>query len=394
MAKRKRRKYPKLPNGYGSIRYLGANRNNPFGVYPPTQEFDKDGIPVPVQALAYVDNWYYGFSILTAYKAGTFVPGVYPPKPDVGKDEKDMSVLVKKLLADYNQVCNIVSGKETNHPGDNPTFKDVYEQFYDWKYTDKDGNVKKKKYSKSTMYASQAAFKNCSTLHDKVFKDLRHKDLQAVVDACELKYASLEHVINLYHQMYDFADMQGLCEKDYSDKVKINIEDDDEQGIPFDEGDLKILWQHKNDPTVEFILIMCYSGYRIVAYESITVNLEENYFQGGVKTKSSKNRIVPIHPGIQPLVRNRLDRDGRLLVSANKFRADMYAKLQDLGINRHTPHDCRHTFSKLCEHYEVNENDRKRMLGHSFGQDITNKKYGHRDLKDLMNEICKIKICY
>lgn len=390
----KRKKYPKLPNGYGSIRFLGSNRSNPFGVYPPTQEFDEDGKAVTRPALAYVDDWYYGFSILTAYKAGTYIPGVYPPKPDVGKGEKDLNTLVKKLLADYNQVCNIVSGKETGHPSVDLTFRDVYEQFYDWKYTDKDGNTKKKKYSKSTMYASQAAFKNCLVLHDKIFKELRHKDLQAVVDACELKYASLEHIINLYHQMYDYADMQGLCEKDYSDKVKINIEDDDEQGVPFTESDLKILWNNRTDPTIEFILIMCYSGFRIVAYESLTVNIGDNYFQGGVKTKTSKNRIVPIHPGILSLVKCRLDRDGYLLDSANKFRANMYTKLQELGIAKHTPHDCRHTFSKLCEHYEVNENDRKRMLGHSFGQDITNKKYGHRDLNDLMNEICKIKICY
>ncbi len=223
---------------------------------------------------------------------------------------------------------------------------------------------------------------------------MRHKDLQDVIDKCDLKYASLEHIINLYHQMYDYADLQGLCDKDYSDKVKINIEDDDEQGVPFEESDLKILWNNKSDPTVEFILIMCYSGFRVVAYESLMVNLDDNYFQGGVKTKTSKNRIVPIHPDIIPMVKDRLSRDGHLLSSANTFRAEMYTKLEALGIQRHTPHDCRHTFSKLCEHYGVNENDRKRMMGHSFGQDITNKKYGHRDLEDLRSEIRKIKVCY
>lgn len=176
--------------------------------------------------------------------------------------------------------------------------------------------------------------------------------------------------------------------------MKINIEDDDEQGVPFEESDLKILWNNKSDPTVEFILIMCYSGFRVVAYESLMVNLDDNYFQGGVKTKTSKNRIVPIHPDIITMVKDRLSRDGHLLSSANIFRAEMYTKLEALGIQRHTPHDCRHTFSKLCEHYRVNENDRKRMMGHSFGQDITNKKYGHRDLEDLRSEICKIKVCY
>ena len=60
-------------------------------------------------------------------------------------------------------------------------------------------------------------------------------------------------------------------------------------------------------------------------------------------------------------------------------------------MQRHTPHDARHTFSMLCEKYQVNENDRKRMLGHAF-QDITNKIYGHRTVEELRREIEKIEI--
>ena len=65
----RRKKYPKLPNGFGSIKKLsGKNRVNPYGVYPPTTEFDPEGHPVPVKAIAYVDDWLYGVSILTAYQ--------------------------------------------------------------------------------------------------------------------------------------------------------------------------------------------------------------------------------------------------------------------------------------------------------------------------------------
>lgn len=38
------------------------------------------------------------------------------------------------------------------------------------------------------------------------------------------------------------------------------------------------------------------------------------------------------------------------------------------------------------------KNDRKRMLGHSFGSDITNAVYGHRTLEELRSEIEKIKV--
>jgi hypothetical protein len=38
----------------------------------------------------------------------------------------------------------------------------------------------------------------------------------------------------------------------------------------------------------------------------------------------------------------------------------------------------------------VSEADRKRMMGHSFGSDVTNGVYGHRTLEDLREELEKI----
>jgi len=70
----------------------------------------------------------------------------------------------------------------------------------------------------------------------------------------------------------------------------------------------------------------------------------------------------------------------------------MYEALMLLGIKKHTPHDCRHTFSMLCDKYGVTENDKKTMLGHAFS-DVTNKVYRHRELEELRKQIEKIKIC-
>lgn len=39
----RRTKYLKLPNGFGSIRYLGKNRRNSYAVHPPTSEFTENG---------------------------------------------------------------------------------------------------------------------------------------------------------------------------------------------------------------------------------------------------------------------------------------------------------------------------------------------------------------
>ena len=377
----RKKKYPKLPNGYGSIKKLSGKRRNPYGVYPPSTELIAPGQYAPVKAICYVDDYMKGFAVLTAWHAGTYYPGFERTLNDFDQN-RTLNSTMDNILLDYLQAARVEQNKEKT-----ATFAEVYEGFYRDKYEDS-----KKTYSKASMNCTKAAFKNCAELHDKPFADLRYHDLQNVIDNCPKKHSSLELILSLFHQMYAYAEKFELCEKDYSVHVKIKKAEDDEHGVPFSEDELAILWQYKEDPVVEFLLIMCYSGYRIKAYETIEVNLKEKYFLGGVKTDAGKDRIVPIHSGIYALVKRRTkNQDAILDITPGTFRNRMYETLEQIGMQRHTPHDARHTFSMLCEKYRVNENDRKRMLGHAF-QDITNKVYGHRTVEELRKEIEKIKI--
>ena len=106
--------------------------------------------------------------------------------------------------------------------------------------------------------------------------------------------------------------------------------------------------------------------------------------------------MVPIHSTIMPLVRQVIF-EGRGYYcgySVSWFRILFGRKLLELGIDHekrhHTTHSCRHTFSRLCESHGVREADRKRMMGHSFREDITNGVYGHRTVEELRAEIEKI----
>lgn len=379
----KRKKYPKLPNGYGQIRYLGSNRRNPYGVYPPATEEYPNGQMKPQKALCYVPDWTTGFAVLTAYRAGTYIQGMEKDFAEINNSQS-ADKFIQNLLANYNLMQGIEERREKEK-----TFEEIFKEYYLDKFKEEYGHSGKKK---SMEYSMIAAYKNCALLHDREFTSLTKNDLQEIVDGCELKHSSLELIVTLYHQMYRYALANDICEKDYSQFVTIEKEDDDESGVPFSAKDLSVLWQHKDDEVVEFLLIMCYSGFRISAYETIEVNLKDKYFRGGVKTVAGKDRVVPIHSAILPLVKRRMKQCGRLIeIEPHRFRTQMYNTLKQLGIEKHTPHDCRHTFSALCEKYGVRENDRKRMLGHSF-KDITNKKYGHRELSDLRTEIEKIKV--
>ena len=236
-----------------------------------------------------------------------------------------------------------------------PTFAEVYEQFYDDKF-----NNPGKPLSIDTVRSITSAYKNVTELHERTF------------------------------EVYAYAEKYELIEKDESRHLQIRRADDNEHGIPFTDGDIALLWREalqNASGTAKTILLMIYSGFRISAYKSLVVRLEpEWYFQGGVKTKAGKDRIVPIHTAIRQFAAD------RNLYPKSSLSATMQAYLPTIGITaKHTPHDCRHTFSYLCEKYGVPENDRKRLLGHSFG-DITNSVYGHRSTEDLRKSIELIQV--
>lgn len=382
----KRKKYPKLPNSFGSIRYLGKGRRNCYAVHPPAT-IDATGKAVRPPAICYVDDYLKGFAVLTAYKAGTYKPGM--EKELEITPTTDTDALVSRILSDYNTF----KGAEEKHPETHKlTFSEVYEQFYAWKFPD--GT----KASYSSMESYRTAYSNCKTLYNHTFEDLKAPDLQDVIDECTLKKQSKAIILTLFKQMYKYAIYSEIASENKALYVKVNANNDTEHGTPFSDQELQILWNNADDPEVQLILIMCYSGWRIGEVLKLATNLEDKCFQGGIKTKAGKNRIVPIHPAVYRFVEQKvLTQGGKLCVCTQQHhrKALFYPTLERLGIvgnPKHTPHDCRHTFSTLCERYGVRENDRKRMLGHSFGNDVTNAVYGHRTLEELREEIEKIKV--
>lgn len=382
----RRKKYPKLPNGYGQIRYLGKGRRNPYGVYPPAVEEYDNGKKKTPPAICYVSDRMVGLAVLTSYKAGTYKPGDELLIEQQMRNTSQATQLLEGLIADYNKSVLSIANE------DKPSFSEVYKKYYLDKFGAEYGHSGTRTAMEKSM---SAAYKNCSSIHDKAYADLRAEDIQEVIDDVSerLSHSSAELVKSLLNQMDRYALANDICEKGYAQFTRIKIADDDEHGVPFSDSDLDVLWKHKGNETVEMILIMCYSGYRISAYRNLEVNLKKLYFRGGVKTAAGNDRVVPIHSAIVPLVRRRIKRYGELMTVDNqKFREEMYSILEDIGIEKHTPHDCRHTFSRLCEKYNVNDNDRKRMLGHSFGNDITNRIYGHRTVEDLREQIEKIQV--
>ena len=374
-----RRMFPRLPHGYGSIRFLGAGRSKPYAVHLPEKNAERP------KAICYVSDWFIGFAVLTAWHAGVYYPGLEDEiyrstRPEVTGNNPEE--LCKRIIKDYSRM---------NHRRHGSTVAEVYELYLDWKY----GESAAKQLSSDSRAATVAAFELLRPYHSRLLDDVTIQEWQDRVNKIGKQYSrsTVRNVVGLIKNLYNYAVPRELCRKDFGRYVVMPKTKPEVHYEPFTDEELKVLWSKREDLVVKMILVMCYSGFRVSAYvqKDFEVNLEEGYFRGGIKTESGRNRTVPIHSAIRPLV-ERMEGEFFNGKSISQFRRDMKNTLRELGLPERTPHSCRHTFSRLCESYGVREADRKRMLGHSFGNDITNGVYGHRTLEELRTEIEKIKV--
>lgn len=267
------------------------------------------------------------------------------------------------------------------------TFTEVYNQFFERKY------IKgKRKYSQSSINCTIMAYNKCAALHDRPFKELRTDDLQTILDNWELSHACMEHVRNLLNQMYDYAMQYDIVQKDVSKYIQITKPDDDIHGVPFTPEEIEKLWTAYNNgiPNIDMILILIYSGWRIG--ELLKLNIEDididnRTYKGGIKTAAGKNRIVPIHSKIFDMVLRRR-KCGWFNMQMSAYSAAYKKAVSDAGITTyHTPHDCRHTFVTLLSNAGADEICIKRLVGHSYGNNVTEKVYTHKDIEQLRKAI-------
>ena len=363
--------HPRLPVGFGTIRYLGPGRRFPYAVHPPKdRETDQRRAP----AICYVKDWFTGLAVLASWHAGFYQEGM--------EREIDWKLMTgnRKQSKQFLPSAGLV--------------RNVYQAYYEWKF----GQNAARRLSSATEQSCRMTSGKLSPIWDRHLDDLTIEDLQAVVNRAGKNVTIVSKTMQLIKGLYRFALPRGICSRDPAAYLIMPDTQPNEHYEPFTDEELAVLWKHQQDPVVRMILIMCYSGFRIGAWADMETHREEGFFCGGLKTAAGKHRIVPIHSAIQPLVREVLSEGKGYYCgySVSWFRRMINKKLTEIGIeneNRHhTPHSCRHTFSRLCESYGVREADRKRMLGHSFKGDITNGVYGHRTVEELRTEIEKIHV--
>ena len=281
------------------------------------------------------------------------------------------------MLASYNQ-----------DPWDVDKAKLTLEQLYTlWL------EVKAPKLGASLQHSLRTGYKHVSPLYGRVYRTIKAFEMQSCIDGCHKGASTQGSIKNLWRHLDRFAMELDIIMKRYSDLL-VSEAPPETSRVPFSVEEIATLWEHQGDPMVDSILVLIYSGWRITEFCQLTaadIDLEVGTMKGGIKTAAGKNRIVPIHSRIRPLVERLLAaNEGHLCPkplpnrarSANEYRWAFDRTLKTLGMPRHTPHECRHTFETLLDNAGANRRCIDLMMGHS-SRDTGNRVYNHKTIEDL-----------
>lgn len=350
------------PNGYGSISKLSGNRRNKYVIRKTVGvelDHEKGKAKYKQQIIGY---------------AATMKEA-------------------KQKLAEFNANPYDVSTKKT-------TFAEVYEKMY----AEKEGIVKE-----STLKSYVYAYNNCTSLHNRLFTELKLQDLQDLVDNCGKNYPTLKKLRILWQLMYTYAMKYDLVSKDYAQyvnldahKLKHEVKLEDEKHLTHDE--VKQLWQMKDDDFCQTILALMWTGLRINEFLELkneNVHLEEHYFVIPKGKTLNATRKVPIADAIYPFFEKWYGdgKDTYLLkmgrsqgdkpVNYDNYRTNFMKLMDNLGWP-YTIHATRHTFTSLLADLDVSPTIRSKLAGHSQGN-VTETVYTHLDINVLLDAVNKLE---
>ena len=338
------------PNGYGSISKLSGKRRRPYMVRI-TTGFDVNG------------------------KQLMKVLGYYRTRTEA-----------MKALADFNDNPYNISLNDV-------TLKEVLDRFM----KNRRGTI-----TESTLKTYKVWCNYLKPLYNKKIKDLRTLELQNFINSLShLSTGSLKLVKTFIGMLFKDAMEMDIIAKDYSQFIKLPKHKAKIKRKVFTDEEIALLWANINNiDYVDTILILIYTGMRInelLKLKKVNVDLGQNIITGGSKTEAGKNRIIPIHPKILPLIIKRMDNKTEYLIpnkgetnhyDYNNFRKFGFMKIMEILGMEHTIHDTRHTFATLISSVSNNESAITEIIGHT-NMDMT-KKYIHTNIEKIRAEIEKI----
>lgn len=292
-----------------------------------------------------------------------------------------------------NDATDALTLYRTGHltPRNTMTVKDIYEEWAETTFPH---------VSPPTQRSYRQAWARLSKLAHLPFAELRTKQWQEVLDASSLGHSAKMKMRTVISQLYGYAGQNDIVSQNYAKYLRLTRDEKKEKNV-FTDLEIKKMFDSSQVEGIDTILILIYTGFRISELLELTkfnVDLQGGIIRGGRKTDAGRNRMVPIHPKILPLIKKHLNRGGEKLIcredgqamTADKYRKKIYyPALKAAGIPSRPPHTCRHTFGTLAAKAGIDSTIIQRMMGHS-SYSFTADNYTHPQIEEFKNAISKI----
>lgn len=263
--------------------------------------------------------------------------------------------------------------------------------------------------SKGTKDNYKAAYKFFAEFHKTQFVKMRTLQWQKAIDLAETLgrgKSTMTKIKALSGILSEYALAEDIVSKTYYKTVRIPKEKKKKSVPVFSESETEKLFRTTEEALADTILILVYTGMRITELLQLPkadVDIQNMLIVGGIKTEAGTDRVIPIHPKIQPLILRRYESAETYLIEYDKsvgnkkkgtqriirsrylysHYSDLYdATLERLGIRRLTPHKARHTFfTRMSERCR----DKKAMalIGGHTDPNFTSKVYDQPDIDRL-----------
>jgi integrase len=350
----------KLPNGTGTVKKLSGHRRKPYAVIVTTgwvQLFDDTGKPTgnPKQKRKYI--------------------GYYETRKEAIRALSNIDGQSSTPDANAPQTLKIEPYK--------PTFCQMWEEVQSthpfW--------------AKTTKQNYEYAFEQCEDLHDLRIDEITYQQLQTQMN----KYMSLGKTAGscklfkvFLSLMFNDAVKAGYIAQNPAHFVTYHATAESIKKSAIPEETIRIIANSNDARTKDIVMILIYTGMRInelLKLNKSDCHFDDSYVIGGEKTSAGKNRIIPLHPYIKPILKRFIDRKDH--ISYTRYVELLQADCSEIYKHKFSFHECRHTFITMANRYGIPEETVKVIVGHST-TDITAKVYTHLDPDQLVAEVSKL----
>lgn len=282
-------------------------------------------------------------------------------------------------------------GKYVYNPNAKLKLKDVYEMW---------SKVHYEKVSERRVINLKSRYKNyIYLLEDEYISEITLQQLQNFIDSFNCSSGTISEIKSMLGMIFDYALKHEFIDKNPVKFIELGKYEKVYEKKEFTEEEIQILWNNINIPYVDTILILIYTGMRVMELLTLkteNINLEKKtIFVSNSKTDAGI-RYIPIHQKIFPLIIKKMHSQKYLLSINNKtITYAKYKKFFDdtlnlLGIQKHTPHECRHTTATLLSNAGANPISIAKIMGHTDYNGMTAKVYTHKneiELEKAMNTL-------